>query len=324
MPKFKPDYIVTEMKKNIILAWGPPGEIRADYIPGKNRLMEHVIWLDGEVGPGNFYSESLWFFSPDKISPEEHERMAEMMKMIKPGTKIGPQPHIHPFDELFAFFGTNFDDPTDLGVEIEFWLEDQPMVFDKSCIVYLPAGMKHSPINMKQLDKPVFHFSMGYTPLYDYSIMNENGKYAGEDMNTYFVFHDKASLKLPEYRNEIPKELTHRVAYLDSEVVPGANFYAETAWIWPEERSKLKQQDVTFINPHTHSFPEVIGFFGTDYNDIHQLSGEVELWVDGQQFIIHKSFVAVIPEGVEHGPLIIRKVKKPIFHYTAGPGKMYQ
>jgi len=151
MAKFKPDYIVTEMKKNIKLAWGPPGEIRADYIPGKNRLMEHVIWLDGEVGPGSFYSECLWFFSPDKISPEEHKRMAEMVKMIKPGTKIGPQPHIHPFDELFTFFGTNFDDPTDLGGEIEFWLEDQPVVFDKSCIVYIAAGMKHCPININTL-----------------------------------------------------------------------------------------------------------------------------------------------------------------------------
>ena len=31
----------------------------------------------------------------------------------------GPQPHIHPSAELFTFFGTNFDDPHDLGGEVD-------------------------------------------------------------------------------------------------------------------------------------------------------------------------------------------------------------
>jgi mannose-6-phosphate isomerase-like protein (cupin superfamily) len=325
MAEFKQDYIVTEMKKDVVLAWGRPGEVLADYIPGKNRMMEHVLYIDGDVGTGTFYSECLWFFPPDRIDPEERERMAERMKMIKPGDKVGPQPHIHPFDELFTFFGSNFDDPSDLCGEIEFWLEDQPMVFDKSCIVYIPAGMKHCPLKMNRMDKPLFHFSMGFTSSYDHTVVdNKSGKYAGKDINQYFVFHDKDNLKLPSHRNEIPKGLTHRVAYLDSETVPGSDFFAETAWIWPEERSGIKQRDVSFVTTHTHSFPEVIGFFGTDFNDIHDLCGEVELWVEGKKYIINKSFSATIPAGVEHGPLMIRNAEKPIFHYTVGPSKMYK
>ena len=65
------NYIVKELKKNIILPWGPPGMVREEYVPGRNRPMEHVIWLDGEVGPGIFYSECLWLFPPDKVHPEE-------------------------------------------------------------------------------------------------------------------------------------------------------------------------------------------------------------------------------------------------------------
>lgn len=324
MTEFKPNYIITEMKESVILAWGPPGEVRADYVPGKNRMMEHVLYIDGDVGTGTFYSECLWFFSPDKIDPDELEKMAKIRAMIKPGTKVGPQPHIHPFDELFTFFGSNFDDPSDLGGEIEFVLEDQSMVFDKSCIVYIPAGMKHCPLNMKRMDRPLFHFSMGFTSSYDHAVLEGGGKYTGQDMNKFFVFHDKDNLKLPGYRNKIPDGFTHRMPYLDSEVIPGSSFFAETSWIWPEERSGLKQQDVSFVNSHTHAFPEVIGFFGTDFNDIHKLHGEVELWVEGKKYIIDKSFSATIPEGVEHGPLTIRNVKKPIFHYTAGPGQMYK
>ena len=171
--KFKPEYIITEMKKNVVLAWGAPNTPLAEYIPGKNRSMEHVLYIDGEVGPGTFYSECLWFFSRDMVSPNAAKLSAEMIKKIKPGVKIGPQPHIHPFDELFTFFGCNFDDPSDLGAEIEFWLEDQPVTFNKSCIIHIPAGMRHCPLNTKRQDKPIFHFSMGYTSSYAHTVLGE-------------------------------------------------------------------------------------------------------------------------------------------------------
>ncbi len=324
MPEFRSDYIVTDMKKDVVLAWGG-GVPLAEYTPGKNRMMEHVLYIDGEVGTGTFYSECVWFLSQDKVHPDAMAKMMEAYKNLKPGTKVGPQPHIHPFDELFTFFGTNFDDPTDLGAEIEFVLEDQPVVFDKSCIVYIPAGMKHCPLVTKKQERSIFHFSMGFAPSYDHTVLDgKPGKYTGQDMKKFFVFNDKKNLQLPVHRNAIPKGFTSRVAHLDNEVLPGSNFFAETAWIWPEDRSGLKVQDVKFVDKHTHPFQEVIGFFGSDLEDIHNLHGEVELWVEGKKYVINKSFSATIPAGVEHGPLIVRNVKKPIFHYTAGPGKMYK
>ncbi|MBN1831657.1 MAG: hypothetical protein JW896_06045 [Deltaproteobacteria bacterium] len=325
MAEFKSDYIITEMKKNVVLAWGAPDTPLEEYIPGENRSMEHVLYIDGEVGPGTLYSESLWLFPPNMVSPQAAKKAAEMMKKIKPGAKIGPQPHIHPFDELFTFFGSNFDDPSDLGGEMEFWLEDQPVTFSKSCIVYIPAGMKHSPFNMKRMERPLFHFSMGFTSSYEHTVLGDKpGKYAGEkDMLKYFVFGDKAGRKTPVFRTKIPDGFIHRVAHLDSDVVTESSFHAETAWIWPEERSGLKGEAVTFVDKHTHPFPEIIAFFGTDFDDIHNLQGEVELWVEGKPYQINKSFMAIIPEQVEHGPLTVRNVQKPIFHYTVGHAGLY-
>ena len=71
MAEFKPEYIITEMKRNVVLAWGLPGTPLDEYVPGENRPMEHVLYIDGEVGPGTFYSESLWFFPKDRVSPNE-------------------------------------------------------------------------------------------------------------------------------------------------------------------------------------------------------------------------------------------------------------
>jgi mannose-6-phosphate isomerase-like protein (cupin superfamily) len=325
MAEFKPEYIITEMKKNVVLAWGLPGTPLAEYIPGQNRSMEHVLYIDGEVGPGTFYSECLWFFPPDMVSPEAAKKAAEMLKTLKPGVKLGPQPHIHPFDELFTFFGSDFDDPSDLCAEMEFWLEDQPVTFDKSCIVHIPAGMKHCPLNTKRMDKPIFHFSMGYTSSYEHTVVGERrGKYAGDkNIRKYFVFDDKAHRNLPSFRKSVPGECIHRVAHINGTAVPGSSFHAETAWIWPEERSGLKGKNVTFVDTHTHTFPEIIAFFGTDFSNIHNLYGEVELWVEGEQYKINKSFAAIIPEGVEHGPMTVRNVEKPIFHYTAGHAGLY-
>ena len=49
--EFKPEYIITEMKKNVVLAWGVPNTPLAEYVPGENRSMEHVIeYLLTELG----------------------------------------------------------------------------------------------------------------------------------------------------------------------------------------------------------------------------------------------------------------------------------
>jgi mannose-6-phosphate isomerase-like protein (cupin superfamily) len=311
-------HIVTELKKDLILPWGPPGVVREEYVPGRNRPLEHVLWLDGEMAPGCFYSECVWFFPFDQPSPEELERIREA------GGGGGPQPHIHPFDEVFTFFGTNFDDPHDLGGEVEFWLEDQKFVFSKSCLVYIPAGMKHNPLQFKRMDRRMFHFSLGSSQVYEATVIEGSGEYAGQDLSKYFVFQEKPNLELPDYRHDIPRDVAHRVVYLDSEVVPGANFYAEAVWFWPGKVRIPQPVDEPGVKPHTHPFDEMIGFFGTDENDIHDLCGEVELWIGGEQYLIDKSFVAFIPAGVEHCPLNIRRIDKPIFHFTAGPGKIYE
>lgn len=142
----------------------------------------------------------------------------------------------------------------------------------------------------------------------------------------YFVFQDKPNLELPQYRHEISSEYAHRIVYLDSEVVPDASFYVEALWFWPGQRPEPQPGEMAKpgVEPHTHPFDEMIAFFGTNPDDIHDLGGEVELWIDGEQHIIDRSFVAFIPAGIEHCPLNLRRIDRPIFHFTAGPGKMYE
>ena len=104
--------------------------------------------------------------------------------------------------------------------------------------------------------------------------------------------------------------------HLDSSVINDA-FYVETAWTLPAFANE------THGEPHKHDYDEVLAFVGTNPDDPYDLGGEVELWIDGEQNISDRSFIAFIPAGTEHCPLNIRRVDRPIFHFTAGPGKMY-
>ena len=54
------------------------------------------------------------------------------------------------------------------------------------------------------------------------------------------------------------------------------------------------------------------------------MGGEIEFWIDGKQNFIDRSFIAFIPAGIEHGPINIRKITKPMFHFTAGMGRKYK
>jgi hypothetical protein len=145
---------------------------------------------------------------------------------------------------------------------------------------------------------------------------------AKEKYAIHFITKDKPGLKMPGYCMSLPPQAAERMAVLDGEVLPAADFHAEVVWFWPGARGKSGEASIE--KPHSHPFDEMVSFIGSDPKDIHNLGGEIEIWIDGQKQVIDKSFMAYIPAGIVHGPLYIHRIDKPIFHYSAGPGKKYE
>jgi len=133
----------------------------------------------------------------------------------------------------------------------------------------------------------------------------------------------KHDMKLPQYRigalraQQQPPEQSTRVMWLDNTVVPGG-FYTECVWFLPG----MASEEPT-VGTHEHSFDEVIAFFGTDHNNMHDLGGEIELWLEDERIVMNQTFLAFVPAGMKHCPLILRRIDRPIFHFTVGPGKEY-
>ena len=136
----------------------------------------------------------------------------------------------------------------------------------------------------------------------------------------YLLTTDKKNPSFPPHRRELDPSVVKRILQLDDETVPGAEYYSEAKWILPGEASK---KGITLFESHTHTWGEFIGFFGFDYEDIQDLGAEIEFTVDNETHRITKSFGSYIPAGIQHGPLIIRNVVKPIFHFTGGDTNQY-
>ena len=104
----------------------------------------HMFSLNEKIAEGAFYVDCVWFWD-------------------KKGTEVTQDEiaHSHDFDEVWIFTGTDRDNPRDLGGELDFWLEDEHYIIDKSCIVYLPRGLKHGPCGVRRIDKPIFFVNAG-------------------------------------------------------------------------------------------------------------------------------------------------------------------
>jgi hypothetical protein len=133
-------YIITELKPREGQGFWEP-TYRGDEI-------KQVLYLDSSVLKGAFYVDTAWFFP----------------SMVMQGTsEDAVKPHSHDYNEVQAVFGTNPEEPYDLGGELEFWLGDEKQIITKSCLIFIPSGLRHGPIYWRKMERPVFHFVCGTT-----------------------------------------------------------------------------------------------------------------------------------------------------------------
>lgn len=135
----------TKYGKLIITEPKPEHEGEGDVKDGFD-VRTPLAYLDGGVVSGAFYVETVWFHK---------------------NTAYSPPSHTHDFDEVLAFFGSDPKKPRDLCGEVELWLGEEQHLLTKSCLVYIPRGLKHCPMRILRADRPIFHFSTGPAVKYE-------------------------------------------------------------------------------------------------------------------------------------------------------------
>lgn len=125
-------------------------------------------------------------------------------------------------------------------------------------------------------------------------------------------------LKEPEQKRIIAADYAkyaRRILWMDEDVVPGA-FHMNTSWF-------LKAAATLENVPHSHDNPEIVGFFSCDPQNPHDLGAEVEFWLEDEKQTITKSAMIFVPPHMVHCPMILRRVDRPIFHFTVVINGLY-
>jgi len=123
------------------------------------RFGRRIHWIDSNVVPGSFQMNTSLYLKPtkdrfDDVTPDQAKYVSFRV------------PHVHENSEILGFYGTNPDDPYDLGGEIEVTIDGETHVLTKSSLVFIPGGLPHCPLTITRVDRPIFHFSIVMDPLY--------------------------------------------------------------------------------------------------------------------------------------------------------------
>ena len=105
-----------------------------------------ILWLEDEIMEGASSVILSWYW--------------------KATEKEGSPSHVHDFDEIVGFIGNDPQNPHDLGGEVEFWMEDEEYVLNKSCLIWVPSGLRHCPLRVTRVDRPLLFLAISMTKKY--------------------------------------------------------------------------------------------------------------------------------------------------------------
>ena len=247
------------------------------------------VWMDGDVIKNCMFAEATWFKKPF--------RETGLYK--------------HDSDKLMVFIGSDPQDHENLNAEVEIWLENDKITLTQTSMVFVPAGVAHGRMEVKNLKKPVIHFYLMMSSSYYKAIPAEATAPAGTYANHWVEKYEPVD----GFRPEAPEGFLTTLLYMDDKKLKGAP-YLEAVW--------FHTKNDTGPAEHSHDdFDELIGFLGTDPENPEELGAEVTLYINGEWITVTKSCIFYIPKGVSHSPILVPKMDRPIIHFSGASSGDY-
>ncbi len=267
-----------------------------------------------EYGPGGYRQGTV--LDSEFIGMDVHVQYGAFWTATKIG-KAPYVPHVHDFDQVLLFVGSDMNDPGDLFAEVEMCLGEnlETHVFTSSSAVAIPRGLPHMPATITKMDKRVILYVISLAP-----------KYSATQVST-----DKQPSKPVGWRH----------AKYKKQIVP-LSFTRKGAWYYgPDNRddgggslSFIRSEDlgITFSmiyevmkkapyrlmpdpdKPHAHANPQVMLFLGTDADDLSELGAEFEICMgkEREKHVFTTPTAVITPPNLPHWPGGITKLTKPI------------
>jgi hypothetical protein len=244
-----------------------------------------------QVPEANYYIELGWIWEMPRPNPHIHE-------------------HVHSYDEIVLHWGGNPELPQVLGGEIEFYLGGQPITFNTTTGIYIPAGVPHGPLTWKKFDFP--HIEMAFMlgtgdPSKGWGKSGITEAKKSLPKKTRNFDYEQYVIRSP--LRESPGALSGKgrqsptMTYMSGVQIPGVKVYIEFGWIYSVTDT---------IQEMKHDkFDEIVLHIGGDPKDPEDLGADMTFGLGGDALKFDKSFGVFIPKGMKHGPLIWHNWRKP-------------
>jgi hypothetical protein len=124
----------------------------------------------------------------------------------------------------------------------------------------------------------------------------------------------------PGYFEKYPEDPSEMIQmnWIEGDMIPGSLWFSAVMVLKPTPEGQ-----VCHI-AHTHDWDEVMSFYGADPDDPEGLGGEFDFTVGDEKFTFTTAVSIFLPSGTPHGPVIYKKVTRPIFMVGIGnPEKGY-
>jgi hypothetical protein len=112
-----------------------------------NKRARRILWMEDEFVKDSFSVILSWYL---KATEEE-----------------GTPSHVHnDFNEIIGFIGNDPENPEHLGGKVELWMEDEKYMLDKSCLIWIPKGLRHCPLRVIEVNQPILFLAISTTKKY--------------------------------------------------------------------------------------------------------------------------------------------------------------
>jgi hypothetical protein len=245
--------------------------------------------------------------------------------------KVGKEPygaHLHDFDQVLLWLGTDMNDLSELGAEVEICLgkgkDQEKHIFTCTSAVAVPKKLAHLPATHNRIDKPFIFMAVSCTPEYKCKrVPSKKGVSEPSSISGWRSTYHNHIRHVPFVR----KGAWH-YGPLNRDDAGGTISeidFKDYGFRFNMSHESIVKAPYRFgpipDKPHVHNYDEFLCFLGADTDDLGYLGAEAELSLGKEQekHLITSPTVAVMPKGFPHCPLTITKLEKPFIFSVVRP-----
>lgn len=249
-----------------------------------------------QVPEANYYVTLGWIYGVPEPNPHVYE-------------------HVHDHDEIVLHWGGDYKRPQVLGGEITFHIGGQPITFNTTTGIYIPAGVPHGPLIWNKFEFPHVQMAMMLgtgAPLKGWEESGITEPKSGLPEKKDDIDYEQYVIRSPmrEAGAEfIEGRTSPTMTYMSGVQIPGVKYYIEMGWTFGMPVSKNPNKAMPEMAHR--NFDEIVLHIGGDPANPEDLGGDIEFYVGGQCLKFDTSAALFIPRGVLHGPIFCREYRKP-------------